>query len=54
MVILGAILGVYWQFFYRPVLAEIKTIEPELNQLKAELAAKKEIVKEKAQVSCGA
>ncbi|MCE5274319.1 MAG: type 4a pilus biogenesis protein PilO [Syntrophaceae bacterium] len=48
VVILGVITGVYWQFFYRPVLAEIKTIEPELNQLKNELAAKKEIVKGKS------
>ncbi|HQG32651.1 MAG TPA: type 4a pilus biogenesis protein PilO [Deltaproteobacteria bacterium] len=47
VIILGAILGVYWQFFYRPVVAEIKTIEPELNQLKAELSAKRDIVKEK-------
>lgn len=47
VVILGAIIGLYWQFLYRPVQAEIKAIEPELNQLKAELAAKKEIVKEK-------
>lgn len=48
VVIIGAIIGIYWQFFYRPVLAEIRTIEPELNQLKSELAAKKVIVKEKA------
>lgn len=47
IVILGAILGIYWQFFYRPVLAEIKTIEPELTQLKQELSAKRDIVKEK-------
>jgi type IV pilus assembly protein PilO len=47
VVILGAILGVYWQFFYSPVMAEIRTIEPELNKLKAELSAKREIVKEK-------
>lgn len=47
LVIVVAIVGLYWQFFYRPVQAEIKAIEPELNQLKAELAAKKEIVKEK-------
>lgn len=47
IVIIGAIIGLYWQFLYRPVLAEIRAIEPELNQLKAELAAKKEIVKEK-------
>ncbi|MFY9399463.1 MAG: type 4a pilus biogenesis protein PilO [Desulfomonilia bacterium] len=47
VVILGAILGVYWQFFYSPVMAEIRAIEPELNQLKQELAAKREIVKEK-------
>jgi type IV pilus assembly protein PilO len=47
VVILGAIIGFYWQFFYSPVLAEIRTIEPELNQLKSELALKKEIVKGK-------
>ena len=47
LVLIVAIVGLYWQFFYRPVQAEIKAIEPELNQLKAELAAKKEIVKEK-------
>ena len=47
VVILGAIIGFYWQFFYSPVLAEIRTIEPELNQLKGELALKKEIVKGK-------
>ncbi|MCU0576388.1 MAG: type 4a pilus biogenesis protein PilO [Desulfobacterota bacterium] len=47
IVILGAIIGLYWQFLYRPVQAEIAVIEPELNKLKAELAAKKEIVKEK-------
>ncbi|MGC9324656.1 MAG: type 4a pilus biogenesis protein PilO [Desulfomonilia bacterium] len=47
VVILGLIVGLYWQFFYRPVVAEIRVIEPELNQLKAELSAKREIVKEK-------
>jgi type IV pilus assembly protein PilO len=47
VVILGAIIGIYWQVFYKPVQAEINTIEPELNQLKEELAAKKEIVKGK-------
>jgi type IV pilus assembly protein PilO len=47
VLILGAILGVYWQFFYRPVVAEIDAIEPELNKLKAELSAKRDIVKEK-------
>jgi len=47
IVVLGAILGIYWQFFYRPILAEIKTIEPELTQLKQELSAKRDIVKEK-------
>lgn len=47
IVILGAIIGLYWQFLYKPVQAEIAVIEPELNKLKAELAAKKEIVKEK-------
>jgi type IV pilus assembly protein PilO len=47
LVILGAIAGLYWQFLYRPVRAEISAMEPDLNKLKAELAAKKEIVKEK-------
>lgn len=47
VLIVAAIIGLYWQFFYRPVQADIKAIEPELNQLKAELAAKREIVKEK-------
>lgn len=45
--ILGAILGVYWQVFYKPVVAEIKIIEPELNKLKIELSQKRDIVKEK-------
>lgn len=48
VLILAALMGLYWQVFYRPVLADIRAIEPELNQLKAELAAKREIVKEKA------
>ncbi len=48
VVILAAILGTYWQVFYKPVLTDIRTLEPELNQLKSELAAKKVIVKEKA------
>ncbi|MGD0821315.1 MAG: type 4a pilus biogenesis protein PilO [Desulfomonilia bacterium] len=48
VVILGAIIGIYWQVFYKPVLTDIRTIEPELNQLKSQLAAKKVIVKEKA------
>jgi len=47
VLILGAILGIYWQVFYRPVVAEIKAIEPELNQLKAELSTKRDIVREK-------
>ncbi|HVN72583.1 MAG TPA: type 4a pilus biogenesis protein PilO [Desulfomonilia bacterium] len=47
VVVLGAIVGIYWQIFYRPVLTDIRSIEPELNQLKSELAAKKVIVKEK-------
>jgi type IV pilus assembly protein PilO len=47
VVILGAILGIYWQVFYRPVVAEIQAIEPELNKLKAELSTKRDIVKEK-------
>ncbi len=48
VIILGAILGVYWQVFYRPVVAEISAIEPELNKLKAELSTKRDIVKEKS------
>jgi type IV pilus assembly protein PilO len=47
IVVLGAILGIYWQFFYRPVLADIKAIEPELTKLKQELSIKRDIVKEK-------
>ncbi|HHO76872.1 MAG TPA: pilus assembly protein PilO [Deltaproteobacteria bacterium] len=47
ILILGAILGIYWQFFYRPVLSDIRAIEPELTQLKQELSAKRDIVKEK-------
>jgi len=47
VLILGAILGIYWQFFYKPVLTEIRAIEPELAQLKQELSAKRDIVKEK-------
>ncbi|MBN2297555.1 MAG: type 4a pilus biogenesis protein PilO [Deltaproteobacteria bacterium] len=47
VLILGAILGIYWQFFYKPVLADIRAIEPELTQLKQELSAKRDIVKEK-------
>ncbi len=47
VLILGAILGVYWQIFYKPVVAEIQLIEPELNKLKAELSQKRDIVKEK-------
>lgn len=48
VLILGAILGVYWQVFYRPVVAEIKIIEPDLNKLKIELSQKRDIVKEKS------
>jgi hypothetical protein len=28
VVILAAILGTYWQVFYKPVLTDIRTIEP--------------------------
>ncbi len=45
--VLVVMVGIYWQFFFRPVQEEIHAVEPELNQLKAELAAKREIVKEK-------
>jgi type IV pilus assembly protein PilO len=48
VVVLGLIVGIYWQVFYRPVQEEISAIEPQLNQLKEELASKKEIVKGKA------
>ncbi|MRR14808.1 pilus assembly protein PilO, partial [archaeon] len=48
VIILGAILGIYWQVFYRPVVEEISAIEPELNKLKAELSTKRDIVKEKS------
>jgi type IV pilus assembly protein PilO len=47
VVIIGLIIGIYWQGFYKPVQGQINTIEPQLNQLKEELAAKKEIVKGK-------
>jgi len=47
ILILGGILSVYWQFFYRPLITEINTMQPELARLKAELSTKKEIIKEK-------
>jgi len=47
VLILGAILGIYWHVLYKPVAADIKRLEPELNKLKQELSAKQEIVKEK-------
>ncbi len=47
VLILGGIGGLYWQFFYKPVISEIRVMEPQLNKLKAELSAKREIVKEK-------
>lgn len=45
--ILGVIVAVYWQFLYRPVMAEVKTLEPELTTLKQELSAKQAIVAER-------
>jgi len=45
--ILGIIVVVYWQFLYRPVMAEVKTLEPELTTLKQELSAKQAIVAER-------
>jgi len=45
--ILGIIVAVYWQFLYRPVMAEVKTLEPELTTLKQELSAKQAIVAER-------
>jgi len=45
--ILVIIIAVYWQFFYRPVMAEVKTLEPELTTLKQELSAKQAIVAER-------
>ena len=45
--ILVIIIAVYWQFFYRPVMAEVKTLEPELTALKQELSAKQAIVAER-------
>ncbi|MBN1635396.1 MAG: type 4a pilus biogenesis protein PilO [Deltaproteobacteria bacterium] len=47
LIVLTVVIGLYWQFLYRPVITEINTLEPQLNTLKAELSAKKEIVKEK-------
>ena len=47
LIVLAVVVGLYWQFLYRPVISEISTLEPQLNTLKAELSAKKEIVKEK-------
>ncbi len=45
--ILVGVLGVYWQFFYRPLVQDINNMEPELARLKAELSTKREIIKEK-------
>ncbi|HQP30583.1 MAG TPA: type 4a pilus biogenesis protein PilO [Deltaproteobacteria bacterium] len=45
--ILGIIVAVYWQFLYRPVMSEVKTLEPELATLKQELSAKQAIVAER-------
>ncbi|MEN6472634.1 MAG: type 4a pilus biogenesis protein PilO [Syntrophaceae bacterium] len=45
--ILGIIVAVYWQFLYRPVMTEVKTLEPELTTLKQELSAKQAIVAER-------
>lgn len=46
-IILLGVIGVYWQFLYKPVVNEIHAMEPQLNRLKAELAAKRDIVQEK-------
>ncbi len=45
--ILASVLGIYWQFFYRPLVAEINNMEPKLARLRAELSTKREIIKEK-------
>lgn len=51
LLVLGLILAVicvlYWQFLYRPVNEEVRTLEPELATLKAELSAKQAIVSER-------
>ena len=47
VLILGIIVAVYWQFLYRPVMSEVKTLEPELTTLKQELSAKQAIVAER-------
>jgi type IV pilus assembly protein PilO len=47
IVLLGIIIALYWQFLYHPVIAEVKTLEPELATLRAELSAKQAIVSER-------
>lgn len=47
VLILGIITLLYWQLLYRPVMDEVKTLEPELATLKAELSAKQAIVSER-------
>ncbi|MCD6571604.1 MAG: type 4a pilus biogenesis protein PilO [Deltaproteobacteria bacterium] len=47
LLILGGVVVLYWQFFYRPVIKEVRSLEPELARLKAELSTKKAIIKEK-------
>ncbi len=47
ILIVGAVFGLYWQLMYKPVSAEIGRLEPQLNQLKADLNAKRAIVAEK-------
>jgi type IV pilus assembly protein PilO len=45
-VMMGLIIGLYWMFFFKDIRIEIGAMEPELAQLKADLATKNEIVKE--------
>ena len=47
VLILVIIVAVYWQFLYRPVISEVRTLEPELTTLKQELSAKQAIVAER-------
>ncbi len=41
------VIGAYWKVFYQPLKAEVDAMEPQLNQLKADLSAKRAIVAEK-------
>jgi len=47
LLVVGAVVVLYWQFLYRPVIGQVKSLEPELARYKAELSTKKAIVKEK-------